>query len=366
MVARANIGHGVRIGFNSPLNTIGEMTALERNLISGNVNGVLIVADGPANDGNTVIGNYIGTDITGMAAIPNIGDGVRIISLFQTGVTNNSIVGGSTAGARNVISGNSNAGVSLHAGANNTTVSGNYIGTDATGTTAIPNMGDGVNVDGLNSTIGGTALSERNVISGNGSYGVSVIGGTGNKVLGNYIGTDASGAAGLGNALGGIAIFSVSSIVGGASAGARNIISGNNKYGVLIGIGGSSLIQGNYIGTKADGTAALGNSQHGVYVLASGSTIGGLSPDSGNRIQNNGGAGVFVAASFVGAGTANSIRGNSIVANTGLGIDLGSPGVLPNDPSDVDSGPNNSQNYPVLTSVSGSNGTTTIRGKLNR
>jgi hypothetical protein len=192
----------------------------------------------------------------------------------------------------------------------------------------------------------------RNVISGNDEDGVLIDNGSsGNQVLGNYIGTDASGSVGLGNTRVGVRISDASSnTVGGTTAQAGNVISGNGRNGVAIlgSMSSSNLVQGNFIGTDAGGRAALGNARRGVLInnQASDNAIGGTADGAGNVIANNLEEGAHVRISGVG----NSILRNSIVSNEFLGIELGdSDGVTPNDSNDPDTGPNDLQNHPLLT-----------------
>jgi titin len=224
----------------------------------------------------------------------------------------------------------------------------------------------GVSIGGGLNTIGGTAPGARNVISGN---RVGVLPGlNGNLVQGNFIGTDVTGTAALGNSSDGVTFGSVSNsnTIGGTAAGACNVISGNQLNGVRIAGArtNGNVVQGNFIGTQMDGTSPLGNTGHGllITVFTSMNTIGGTAMGAGNTIVFNGGDGVFVDST---AGTNNAILSNSIFSNTGLGIDLGADGVTPNDPGDGDTGANNLQNFPVLTSASSSVGGTTIAGTLN-
>src|SRR5205085_8294785 len=159
--------------------------------------GVFIVG---TSTNNVVIGNYLGTDVTGTADLGNTLDGVN----FQGAGGNR--VGGTTAGERNIISGNDRFGVFCNIGANNNLIEGNYIGLNAAGTAAIASLGTGVGVqDSGSNTIGGTAAGAGNVISGWTSTGVG-IGGTNatsnNVVQGNFIGTNAAGTAALGNGTG--------------------------------------------------------------------------------------------------------------------------------------------------------------------
>src|SRR5207253_3247541 len=173
-------------------------------------------------------------------------------------------------------------------------IAGNFIGTDVTGTAALGNHNAGIAVFGPNTTIGGTTVAERNVISGN-SAGIAVLQTTGAKIQGNYIGTNATGTAAIPNSFGGIFVANVSSntLIGGGFGG--NVISGNTGFGVGIGIGGSAVgdnsntVQGNLIGTQADGFSPLGNGSDGIEIAATTTTVGG--PGFSNIIAFNGGKG---------------------------------------------------------------------------
>ena len=236
-----------------------------------------IVINGATASGNTISGNYIGTDVTGVLDLGNIADGVEIIDA----PTN--IIGGTLAGARNIISGNDDDGVEISgATATGNTVLGNYIGTDVTGLLGLGNADEGIEISNASgNTVGGTIAGARNVISGNGDIGIKIdnIGAVGNVVLGNYIGTDVTGAVDLGNSTDGIEISDApNNTIGGTIAGARNIISGNDDNGILIaGVTATgNIVQGNYIGTDVTGTLDLGNAEHGIFINAAPSnTIGG-------------------------------------------------------------------------------------------
>jgi hypothetical protein len=348
--------HGVRIGEGAATNTVGGTAAADRNVISANASdGVLIT--GVGSKGNFVLGNFVGLDAAGAIDLGNDFGGVLI-----NGGANN-VVGGTVAGARNVISGNGADGVLLFAiNSTGNQVLGNFIGTNAAGSATIANGSDGVEIaaGAANNTVGGTVALARNVISGNGSNGVKIqgVGATGNKVVGNFIGTDAAGAGDLGNTDDGLEINAgaANNTVGGTVALARNVISGNGGNGVLISGSGTTAntVQGDFIGVAANGTTALGNGQSGVFVaeLAAGNAVGGTAPGAGNVIANNGGDGVLIGSKpgFTAAGAGNSVQGNSIFANGDLGIDLGpDDGLTLNDANDIDSGPNNLLNKPVLT-----------------
>ena len=143
---------------------------------------------------------------------------------------------------------------------------GNLIGTDASGERNLGNTGDGIVLSSAaGNTVGGTAFSARNVISGNGRYGVVIESNTstGNLIEGNWIGTDKTGVSAIGNALDGVIIDlgASSNTVGGAAFGAGNLISGNIENGVEITGAGTAgnLVQGNLIGTDVTATLPLGN-----------------------------------------------------------------------------------------------------------
>lgn len=350
-----------------------------------------------SNSGNTVAGNFIGTDVTGTIDRGNGGDGIQI-----SDVRDNRI-GGLNPEHRNVIAGNGSDGIEIRGvGSTSNVVAGNFIGVDKTGAAALGNSSDGVSLalGAKNNRIGGQTPGERNVISGNSSDGVEIDGATtsGNLIVGNYIGADKSGTLDRGNLVNGISITSApSNTIGGETAGHRNVISGNNDNGIdIAGLAAdNNIIRGNYIGTDAAGNVDLGNGSDGISVLDGGGTIiggvgagarnvvGGNGSDgikvggagaSGTTIQNNSigvGAnsvaavgnhghgirlfdGVFSAViggiavgtgnriGFSGlagvalgatAGNGNSIRGNEILASSGLAIDLGANGPTANDPA---------------------------------
>lgn len=282
-----NAGPGVDIGGSG--NMIGGPTASDRNVISGNSVGVTL--PGPT---NTVEGDYIGTNANGTAPIPNMHLGVRVVGSGNT-------IGGPTAADRNVISGNQD-GVTLSGTSN--TVEGNFIGTNASGTAPIPNTGagPGVSIGGTDNTVGGPIAADRNVISGNDTAGVYV-GGSSSTVEGNYIGTNAGGTAALPNGFG-------AGVSGADNSIATNVISGN-KINALSVSGSSNTVQGNYIGTNAGGTAAIPNTQGGIYVSGTGNTIGGPTAADRNVISGNGGTGVGLG------GPSNRVEGNYIGTNAG-------------------------------------------------
>jgi CSLREA domain-containing protein len=405
-----NGGDGVRIS-GSPSNLVGRTGAAQRiNLISGNgAYGVHVLGAGA--DTNTIAGDRIGTNAAGTLAIPNGASGVGIQA--GTGNTVGSAIAGDT-----LISGNDGDGVALTGTSEGTVVTGCWIGLDAAGAAAVPNVAQGVNVGGSNgNTIGG-----GNVISGNTMSGVLLItGSTGNTVTGNFIGTNAIGTAAVGNQLNGVIVSgsdantvgpinlisgngtngvrlrsgaannvvkgnfvgvnaavtgalpnaaegvqindgATANTVGGPGAD-RNVISGNTGNGVLLldATTTNNVLQGNFIGTNATASAAIPNGGSGVDVQgAGGNTIGGTAAGTKNLISFNAGRGVFVES-----GAGNAILGNTISFNANLGIDLGPAGVTPNDAGDPDPGANLLQNFPVLSSVVLDAASTQIQGALN-
>ena len=369
-VAHGNTqGIGTNFGVVATGNRIGGTTAGQRNLISGNSIGVLL------NEGatdNLVIGNFIGTDVTGDHALANsVGVDLR---------ASDNTVGGNTVALRNIIAGGpgGSTGVAIQpsAGASNNLIQGNYIGTDRTGTKAFGfSTGVFLSSGATNTHVGGLTLvpgtPPGNVISGSLGAGVNIPGAVNNNfVQGNLIGTNAAGTAALAN-LDGIQIQGSSNLIGG-NANARNVISGNNRYGIFLGTNNAvvqdNMIQGNFIGTKINGTQLLGNAADGIFVVESiNNTIGGtvsVPGPPGNVIAGNAGNGIGVSFGAFGV-TGLTIKGNSIFSNGGLGIDLGVNGVTLNDDGDVDSGVNDLQNFPVITQVTRGPNFTNFSGTLD-
>lgn len=277
-----------------------------------------------------------------------------------------------------MISGNANYGAAVASfAADGTVIEGNLIGTDAQGIKALGNGSTGVELAGSSVILGGTIAGARNVISGNGGDGVYAA--TGDLIEGNHIGTDASGFVKLDNAGDGIDLGGPNNTVGGTSALARNVISGNVGSGVMIVNASDNLIEGNHIGSGAPSTSPinLGNGGDGVTILSNSpedqgpdkNTIGGTADGAGNEIAYNIGNGVTIASSGFAAATfaptGDAILGNSIFTNAKLGIDLGNDGPTLNSPGGPHSGPNDLQNYPVITSAVSSDGTVTLGGTFN-
>jgi titin len=310
---------GVRVTGGAQFNTIGGDEPGERNVISGNDSyGVELGTAGMSS--NFVSGNYIGTDASGTVPLPN-GGGVRVSSSTQ-----HNTVGGDVPGERNVISGNAGHGISIYNNPAHNTISGNFIGIDASGSSSLTNNGYGVVLfnSAQNNTIGGDTPGEGNVISANSYSGVRMYhtGTMSNTVEGNYIGTDSTGTHDLGNGEHGVHLDDGAQ---NNTIGEGNVISGNDRFGILINAfsGGASgnVVVGNYIGTDATGQAALGNSWSGV-ALSNGAQDNIIGP--GNIIANNVQDGVQVGDTGT---TGNAITQNSILGNdTGISLYSGAHG----------------------------------------
>lgn len=258
------------------------------------------------------------------------------------------------------------AGIQLQ-DSENVTIEGCFIGTDATGTIARPNRTGiyarsvGVNLE--NVVIGGNTPAQRNVISGNTSRGIEIFLATNCFVRGNYIGTDKTGQFAIPNGTG-VQMFCANAVIGGPTAAEGNVLSGNTGVGLAVD-SMNNLVQNNFIGVAADGFSALGN-RRGIYLNNS---IGLSNPGNhhltGNVVAFNtiDGIGLFPTSKPT---VGNRILGNSIHSNGQLGINLDyDDGVTANDPGDVDTGTNNLQNFPVLTSAVSNAAGTVILGTLN-
>lgn len=293
----------------SGLTITGNGSTVRGLVINGFANSGIVVSG----DNNVIAGNYIGTNAAGTAAASNGNWGVRIENGGSENVVGTNSDGVGDASERNLISGNSFAGMTVVGeGSDGNIVAGNLIGTDASGMTAV----------------------------GNGNRGVGIFGGAQN----NRIGTDADGSR---------------------DAIERNVISGNLWEGVGIYEQNTTenVVAGNLIGVDAAGLSGVPNVKGGVVVFdgATDNRIGGYVIAAANSIAFNTDDGVAITSVTA---INNAIVGNSIYANTGLGIDLGPGGVTPNDADDVDSGSNKLQNYPEITSATYSGDTLLVTYKV--
>ncbi|MEX2143233.1 MAG: LamG-like jellyroll fold domain-containing protein [Anaerolineales bacterium] len=321
-----NMQYGIGLRGDATLNLIGTdgngtSDAAEGNLISGNGwHGITVFGSL-----NRISGNLIGTNAGGTAAIPNgvtydAGYGIGLNAGAVGNVIGTNGDGNGDAAERNIISGNARSAVSLYGtGTTNNVIAGNYIGTDITGASALPNGGIGVHIT-----------------SGPSS---------------NRIGTNGDGLA---------------------DAAEANVISSNTSAGVFIIVAPSNQIAGNFIGTDKTGTQPLGNGADGIHINASnqgntnGNVVGG-STAKANVIAYNQQDGVEVTGTGV-YPLNTPILYNSIFLNSGLGINLRPGdlfyGITPNDSLDVDSGANNLMNFPVLSFALALNNAVNISGEM--
>ena len=300
-------------------NVIGGPGPGQGDLISGNGSvGVQVLgADG---GGNVILGDRIGTNAAGTAALANVDVGVYVND------APGNIIG--QAGAGNLISGNGSVGVEIQgASAFGNVIQGDSIGTDLSGRFALPNKADGVFIlAASNNVVGGPGAGQGDIISGNGSVGVQILGpgASANVILGDRIGTDASGSAPLANGAAGIFINNTSGNVVGMS-GAGDLISGNGSVGLLISGRGASgnVVQANKIGTDLSGLFALANKDDGIFIDASpANVLGGSGSGQGNIISGNG---------VVGLQILGAVSSGTVVLGNLIGLDaLGRP-ILGND-----------------------------------
>jgi parallel beta-helix repeat protein len=326
--AFGNTSYGILVASDSSGNTIGGPNPADQNVISANGPAGIYIA-GPAHD-NTVEGNRIGTDVTGNAALPNSGGGIAVI-----GGANNTL-------RANLVLGNTlYDGIDLGYGATGNLVENNLTGTNAGGTATLGNQNNGVWIYVATS---GTNTIRGNVISGCQNSGVIISDGAhDNVVVGNKIGTNAAGSVALGNGGDGI-------VIGTGATGNTildNVLAANDA-GMLLSSVTHNTIQHNWVGTNAALAPGLGNTSHGIWIVASSDNlVGGSAGGYGNVVANNGGAGVFVYS-----GTGDAVLSNSIFANGGLGITLGS-------------GANDNLAAPFITSAEDNGSNTTVTGTVN-
>ncbi len=323
-----------RIG---PVDTTGKCTGgckFRAALNEANVSGDLDAIEFALGGGTPTIMKRGGADWIATSPITINGNtgGATRVHLDAGGAGNTLIVRGGSSAIRNLVITGGSPGINVSINGGNL-FEGNWIGLDPSGTSAPGNPGQGMLVVTPNNTIGGTTSAARNVVSGSGLNGIEIRNATGNRVLGNFIGTDASGTLDLGNALSGVYVeLSGSTTIGGTAAGSRNVISGNDdpvNGGILANISPNLAVQGNYIGTTATGNAALANAGPGLRLVSgSNDIIGGSTGAARNVIAANGADGVVIRSIGVSAKTA--IQGNyigvaangTLLGNAGFGITI--------------------------------------------
>jgi hypothetical protein len=208
-------------------------------------------------DSNTVAGNLIGLAADGSTP----GGGANTGILVDASSSN--AIGGTTAAKRNVIA-NYSEGIRVTSGSDNNVIEGNYIGTDASGEIGQGGTFGIYLLGGSGNLIGGTAAGAGNVIADSANGGIEVeTGPTGTRILGNLIGTNKSGTSAIPNG-DGIRVLDTSIMVGDSNTPGHNLISGNYD-GLLIQNTPGTTVVGNWIGTSLDGSATIPNT-YGVYL----------------------------------------------------------------------------------------------------
>ncbi len=338
----ANNAGGIRLYNQTQVNAIID------NLISGNNAGAGVLIEDANTSFNTVEGNRIGTNVAGNAALAN-DEGV----IIQNAASQNKIGGSIALNEGNQISGNTSVGV-LIADANtaDNLVQGNNIGLNNLGTAALAN-GEGVRLTTscIDNTIGGTADTLGNTISGNNGNGVLVSNaGGGNKIQGNKIGVNPAGLFARPNGQDGIYVAGTTSLIIGGGPTTINVISGNLDEGIELAGADNNTINNNIIGLGSDSITAIGNTSDGILITSNLNVIGSAIPGNGNIIGANGGSGISI-----GSGNGNEIRINEIFSNGGLGIDLDADGAPSSSPTT-----NNGRQYPILVPPSNCGATTKV------
>ncbi len=321
--AAAANGNGIMILSGAHDNTIGSETSwLENNrsfsggnVISGNINNGIFVRD-TNTVYNIIIGNRIGTDVTGNASIPNERG-------IQLNMAQFNLIGNGTSGGRNIISGNAYYGIDMYE-AHRNTLSGNIIGLDADGQSDLGNGSIGILCYASYNNMIGTGIPEGgNIISGNDGPdgGLALNQSDNNEILGNIIGLDITGAVAIPNSGPGIMIIygGIGNRIGNGTTNGRNIISGNEtgieffvepyldkegkesqgngqrdsrNFRGPMGYISNNVVIGNYIGTDITGTVLIPNDSQGIALMNQGgqllhNSIGGMTSDSGNVIAGS-------------------------------------------------------------------------------
>lgn len=353
--ALRNAPNGINVSQNSSENIIGGNRSLGAgNVISGNGSSGIVI-DGASQ--TQIQGNFIGVDFTGSVAIGNGFSGISIDGADTLLIGQNF-----SQGTGNIISGNNRDGIDA-TDVRHLEISGNRIGTDVTGTLAIGNGFTGIQLltDVSAVLIGGTSAGMGNIISNNGSHGIFTLSDK-SKIYGNKIGTDATGTVAMGNSGDGIHNEGHFAYIGGRTTTNKpNIIAANGSFGLHIQVGDYCRVRGNAIGTNFTGTLDLGNADNGikVSVISDWNRFGGTNSRAGNTIAFNGRDGIRLHR-----GNHNRIMSNNIYKNSNAGIELMPLGITPNDNLDTDTGNNDLQNFPFILGVTNSGGTVNVNARL--
>lgn len=297
---------------------IGGLTSDSLNVVSGNGSDGIDI-NSAAN--TRVIGNYVGVDATGNAAMANSSNGIKITS------SNGCTIQGNVAGK------NSNNGIMIIS-SQSMVIWSNFVGIGANGTTALGNSQQGVRLEGncSSSTIGGTTGSYKNVISCNSGVGLYIESSTNCLIQGNHVGVDNTGNTAKGNGGQGIYLTATcsGSSIGGATTGLGNVVSGNTGSGIQISASLNCVLKGNIVGMGKNGTTAIGNGGNGITIsgTSTGCTLGGTTSAERNLVSANTGSGISISSSNNCLITGNYVgvdaTGLVCQGNTSVGIYLSS------------------------------------------
>jgi CSLREA domain-containing protein len=331
---------------------IGGVNPQEANVLCNCTYGI---EDSYLTSGTLIYGNYVGVRKNGTACPNTYGISIN---------GDNTIIGGAATGQRNIIGGNG-YGIYVQYHAENTSIKGNFIGLGPTGNSVVPNTNSGILVNGgtsetvsTNTTIGGTAAGEGNFIAGNGTAGIRInFGSVGTLIQGNRIGLNMYLSAHLPNGMG-IYIGSSDVTIGGSVAASNWSL---DRFEINRGTATSEIsnitISDNAIGVTPDFIYRSTSDLDGIKIFQAFDTL----------IQRNyishftTGVNVYQAGGY-----GHRIIRNRIWGNTGLGIDLNNDGVTLNDNLDADVGPNDLQNFPVITGFTNTlNAWITLNGTLH-
>ncbi|MBL9172129.1 MAG: hypothetical protein JNL10_01220 [Verrucomicrobiales bacterium] len=370
--------------WNAAACRVGGTVPTARNYFSGSLYSAVFIFGAQASE-NEVVGNWFGLGLDGFQVDVSQWNGFGIA---LAGGAHHNRIGGSSPSSRNLISSGEQAGVVIAFDAHDNSVEGNWIGLAADGASPAGNEVGVAIWDGANNRIGGTSPGQRNIIARNLAVGV-LVGrpenlkfkkpsddpsprvAAGTVIQGNWIGLDASGLRPAPNGAtfrikdGAGVLLSHSAtgtLVGSATAGARNVISGNLGQGILVDAasGTAHVIQGNRIGFSGDGAIPVPNSKEGISVVGEPVVvIGGLGSGQANTVANNAGPGINLSQMKPGVPglplDGNLVYNNFLPAN----ILLSNPRT-PNDSGDADQGPNGLQNWPLLVGAFNRNGATEV------
>lgn len=342
-----NLGHGVQVKNKAQAN-IGGTATNARNIISGNQAAGIYIEGyyGNSSAGCRIQNNYIGTSRDGRRANPNGMAGI----VFQD--VRDALIGGTEPGEGNLISGNTGAGIKLQEkeytlySTYNITIAGNDIGVDSTGTNVLGNGGGGIYIAAMSNLVGGASTNARNVIGGNGKYGIALVAldkqvsTRGNLIQGNYIGVSRDGTTAVGNTGDGVLLdgsgatytYVASNTVGVDAAldlAAGNVIANNSGCGIRFMGGGivDTYFDGNLVGTDPSGTVAMPNAKAGLYIGDGYSDRTRIGTRAGNVFSGNSGHGIQLAdgsnSKIMNNRVGTDYAGQAAVPNGGSGIHIG-------------------------------------------